>query len=127
MERSSPDVAQWIGRWDDEQREQVLWFTGRVHAAGGEGISEAIKWHRLTFTVGDDWHHWLCAIAVTRQAVNLTFHKGSLLADPAGLLRGDGRYLRSVPHAQATEHPDAVTALVREAIARQTDMLDDIP
>ena len=96
---------------------------GRVHAAG-KGVAEAIKWQRLTFTVDGNWHHWLCAIAVTKGAVSLVFHKGSLLGDPAGMLQGDGRYLRQVPYDRAAADPGAVTALVRQAIARQTDMLD---
>jgi len=56
--------------------------------------------------------------------VSLVFHKGALLDDPAGLLEGEGRYLRQVPHDKAAKDPGAVTGLVRQAIARQTDMLD---
>ena len=92
--------------------------------AAGEHLDEAVKWRRLTFTAGGDWHHWLCAIAVTARGVNLMFHKGALLDDPARLLRGEGRYLRQIPYADAVEHPNEVHALVRAAVARQTDMLD---
>ncbi|MCT2583317.1 DUF1801 domain-containing protein [Actinophytocola gossypii] len=90
----------------------------------GEDLDEAIKWRRLTFTAGGDWHHWVCAVAVTTRGVNLMFHKGALLDDPARLLRGEGRYLRQIPSAAALEHPNEVHALVRAAVARQTDMLD---
>jgi hypothetical protein len=57
--------------------------------------------------------------------VNLVFHKGSLLDDPAGVLQGEGRYLRQLPHDQAAADPEAVTALVRQAIVHQTDMRPD--
>ena len=77
---------------------------------------------RVTFTIDGNWHHWLCAISVTAKKVNLMFHKGSLLDDPAEMLEGEGRYLRSVPHHRAVANPDAVTALVRQAILHQTDM-----
>jgi hypothetical protein len=117
------EVEDWVRRWTPDQRQQVEWLAGRVHAAG-KGVAEAIKWQRLTFTVDGNWHHWLCAIAVTKGAVSLVFHKGSLLGDPAGMLQGDGRYLRQVPYDRAAADPGAVTALVRQAIARQTDMLD---
>jgi hypothetical protein len=54
----------------------------------------------------------------------LVFHKGALLEDPAGLLAGERRYLRQAPYDRLVADPEAVTALVRRAIARQTDMLD---
>jgi hypothetical protein len=107
----------------DEHRAEVDALVTLVHTADS-GLDEAVKWSRLTFTAGGDWHHWLCAVAVTARGVNLMFHKGALLDDPARLLRGEGRYLRQIPHALAVEHPDRVTALVRDAIAKQTDMLD---
>jgi hypothetical protein len=116
-------VEDWLSRWTPDQREQVEWLAGRVHRAAA-GLAEAVKWGRLTFTVDGDWHHWLCAIAVTKRGVNLTFHKGALLDDPAGVLNGGGRYVRQLPYEKAAADPDAVTALVREAIAHQTDMLD---
>jgi hypothetical protein len=117
------EVQDWLRQWSPDQQEQVEWLAGRVHAAGG-GVAEAIKWGRLTFTVAGNWHHWLCAIAVTPQRVNLMLHKGSLLEDPAGVLAGEGRYLRQLPHDQAAADPQAVTALVRQAIVHQTDMLN---
>jgi hypothetical protein len=99
----------------------VEWLASRVHAAG-DGVAEAIKWRRLTFTFDGNWHHWPCAIAVTKRGVNLVFHKGSLLDDPAGLLQGEDRYVRQIPHDRAAADPAAVTALVRQAIVHQTDM-----
>jgi hypothetical protein len=123
MDDRPREVEDWLRRWSGDRREQVDWLVGRVHAAGG-GIDEAIKWRRLTFTVDGNWHHWLCAVAVAPRGVSLVFHKGSLLDDPAGLLEGEGRYLRQLPYDRAAERPDAVTTLVRQAMARQTDMLD---
>jgi hypothetical protein len=110
-----------MSQWSPDQQKQMAWLTRRVHEAG-EGIEEAIKWGRLTFTLGGNWHHWLCAIAVTNREVKLMFHKGSLLDDPARLLQGDGRYVRHVEQGQASADPEALTALVQEAIAHQTDL-----
>ncbi|RAY16018.1 hypothetical protein DPM19_08570 [Actinomadura craniellae] len=124
MDGRPQEIEEWLERWSPEQRARVEALAARVHAAGGE-VTEAIKWGRLTFTVRDDWHHWLCAVAVTDRVVNLVFHKGVLLDDPADLLRGAGRYLRHVPYTEAAAHPEAVEALVRRAVARQTDMLPD--
>jgi hypothetical protein len=124
MDGRPPEVEEWLRNWSQAEQEQVRTLAATVHAAN-EAVAEAIKWRRLTFTVHDNWHHWLCAIAVTKRGVSLMFHKGSLLDDPAGLLQGEGRYLRQIPYEQAAAHAEAVIALVREAIARQTEMLDE--
>lgn len=52
--------------------------------------------------------------------MSLLLHKGALLADPAGLLQGEGRYLRQIRYEDATANPDAVTAVVGSATANQT-------
>jgi hypothetical protein len=80
------------------------------------------KWGRLTFTRNGDWHHWLCAIAPGRNTVRLLVHKGALLADPRGVLEGDGRYLRAITFASPDDVDAAVVApVLREAAARQTE------
>ena len=124
MEGRPQDVEEWLHKWSPAQQEQARNLAAAVHGAD-EAVVEAIKWRRLTFTVDDNWHHWLCAISVTKDGVSLVFHKGSLLEDSAGLLQGDGRYLRQISYEQAKAHPEAVTALVREAIGHQTEMLDE--
>lgn len=117
-----PDVEAWLAALPPHQRDQAEWLAARVHAAAPD-IAEAVKWKRLTFTVDDNWHHWLCAVAATKKQVALTFHKGSLLADPDGLLGGTSQYTRQVGHDDARAAPAAVVALVGEAIAHQTDMI----
>ena len=124
MDGRPRDVEEWLRKWSPAEQEQAQNLAAAVHAAD-EAIAEAIKWGRLTFTVDDNWHHWLCAIAVAKRGVSLVFHKGSLLEDPANLLQGAGRYLRQIPYDQAVAHAEAVTALVREAITHQTEMLDE--
>ena len=59
-----------------------------------------------------------CYISVHRQHVNLGFHRGSLLADPGGVLRGDGAWMRHI-QVKATadlERPELRT-LLRAACA----------
>ena len=51
--------------------------------------------------------------------VNLGFNFGSLLTDPEGLLRGDGKLIRHIRIAQATDlDAPAVRELIRSAIAQ---------
>lgn len=114
---------EWLRSHDAPHRDQAQQLAASVRAAAE--LDEAVKWGRLTFTAAADWHHWVCAIAVAKNGVSLVFHKGALLADPAGLLLGDGRYVRRVPYRAATAQPAAVTALVREAVTHQRDMLPD--
>jgi hypothetical protein len=81
------------------------------------------KWGRLTFTREGDWHHWICAISSTKNAIKLVVHKGALLADPRGVMEGDGRYTRAVP-LRSPEQVDAnlLAPILREAAARQREM-----
>lgn len=102
MREQSPKVTAWLDGLSPDQREQVESLAGLVHEVGTT-LSEAIKWRRLTFTVDDDWHHWLCQIAVTKKGTSLVFHKGVLLDDPANLLEGQGRYLRHVTYERAVD------------------------
>lgn len=106
----------------DDRQGQIDDLAGLVRAAVPEA-DEAVKWRRLTFTVDGNWHHWLCAVAASAKGVTLMFHKGALLDDPASLLRGEGRYLRQVPHKRAMAHQEEIAALLRQAIEHQTDML----
>jgi hypothetical protein len=81
------------------------------------------KWGRLTFTREGDWHHWICAISYTKNAVKLVIHKGALLADPRGVMEGEGRYSRAIT-VRSPEQIDAdvLAPIVREAASRQTEM-----
>jgi hypothetical protein len=87
-------------------------------------VEHARKWGRLTFTWKGDWHHWLCAIAPSKNAVRLVLHKGALLADPDGLMEGEGRYTRAISYRSPEGvDVDALSAVLHEASARQTEML----
>jgi hypothetical protein len=86
-------------------------------------VQHELKWGRLTFTRDDDWHHWICAISPTKSAVKLVIHKGALLADPAGVMEGDGRYSRAIPFRSPDQvDGDLMARILREAAARQTEM-----
>jgi hypothetical protein len=82
------------------------------------------KWGQLTFTREGDWHHWIGAVSPTKKAVKLVLHKGALLADPYGAMKGSARYTRAIPFRAPDEiDPDVVAPILREAAARQTEML----
>jgi hypothetical protein len=81
------------------------------------------KWGQLTFTRGGDWHHWICAISPTKKAVKLVIHKGALLADPHGVMKGAGPYSRAILFRAPDEvDADLVERILREAAGRQRAM-----
>jgi hypothetical protein len=122
-ESRQPTVDDWLRQWTPDQRRQVEQLANLVRNACSAPIEQAIKWKRLTFTVDQDWHHWLCGMSVTREGVQIVFHKGSLLDDPARLLRGSGRYVRALHYQDAVRHLEAAKALIDEAVAHHRDML----
>jgi hypothetical protein len=82
------------------------------------------KWGQLTFTREGDWHHWICAVSPTKDALKLVIHKGALLADPHRAMEGKGRYTRAIAFRAPDEvNTDVVAPILREAAARQTEML----
>jgi hypothetical protein len=86
------------------------------------------KWGQLTFTCEGDWHHWICAVSPAKDALKLVIHKGTLLADPRGVMEGNGRYVRAIVFRAADEiNPDVVAPILREAAARRTEMLPSEP
>jgi hypothetical protein len=82
------------------------------------------KWGQLTFTREGDWHHWICAVSPSKDALKLVIHKGALLADPHRAMEGKGRYTRAIAFRAPDEvNTDVVAPILREAAARQTEML----
>jgi hypothetical protein len=116
-------VAQWLARLDTPTRAEVE-EVGQAVTETDPRMEGAVKWGRLTYALEGNWHHWLCAVAVSKKATRLVFHKGALLEDRSGLLDGSGRYVREMPLSAALQNSDAVVALVRSAIRHETDMLD---
>lgn len=84
------------------------------------GLTAAVKWRQLTYALAGDFHHWICAIAVTKKAVGLRFHFGGLLDDPQGVFRtGSSRFLRTIDIASIDDlDPQLVADTVRRAISR---------
>jgi hypothetical protein len=78
------------------------------------------KWGRPTFTRERDWHHWICAVSATKNAVKLVIHKGALLADPRSVMEGEGRYSRAIAFRSPEQiDADVLAPILREAAVRQ--------
>ena len=83
------------------------------------GLDEALKWGKPCFTAGGN----VAIVQPFKDFVALMFFKGSLLADPAGLLRDQGensqaaRRLEFRALAEVTAGQDALRRFLAEAVA----------
>lgn len=100
----------------DDAADTVVLLDRAVHAAAP--VDAAIKWGRLTYAVGGDFHHWICGISVTQKAVTMTFHFGGLLPDPEGeFRRGSSAFGRMLDYPSPESVDDSVVERrVREAV-----------
>lgn len=89
-------------------------------------IIEAIKWRRPSNPAGVPvWEHAgiICTGEAFKNYVKLTFAKGALLPDPAGLFNASlkGNAMRAIDIRQGEEiDAEALKALVRDAVALNT-------
>lgn len=78
-----------------------------------------ISYQMLTYAVGGDFRHWVCAIGVTSKLVCLRFLYGVLLDDPKGVLRAGTGQLTTIDFRPDGEvDPQLVTDYVNEALAK---------
>jgi hypothetical protein len=78
----------------------------------------------LTYAIDGNWWRWVCAISVTKKAVNLRLLYGTRLASGAGVLRPGTSHLANLDVAPgAPLDTDLVTRLVRDAVARHPEFL----
>lgn len=78
-------VEQWPARLHPPTRTEVE-EVEQVVTAADPRVQRAVKWGRLTYSLESNWHHWLCAVAVSRRSTRLVLHKGALLEDRSGLV-----------------------------------------
>ena len=82
-----------------------------------------MQWQKLTFTLKDNWHHWVFSLSKTKLGMTLTFHKGWLLDDPHNILSGDGKHLRMSRFTAVDQiQKDLLEKLFGEAIEHQLDL-----
>jgi len=94
--------------------DQVLKTIG----SSDKNLKSAIKWGKLTFAFKGDFHHWICAVAITKQSVNLTFHFGGILEDKnKKFVTGESFFLRKLAYKDLDEvDPDVIKDFINQAI-----------
>ncbi|HOK53557.1 MAG TPA: DUF1801 domain-containing protein [Armatimonadota bacterium] len=87
----------------------------------------AVKWKQLTFALNGDFHHWICAIALTKKSVNLLFHFGGLLDDTNNVLKsGASKFLRKIEFCTLSDIDEQIISnLVSQAIDKLPYFIDN--
>lgn len=85
-------------------------------------LDSALKWRQLVYGLEGDFHHWICAIAVSKSRVSLNFHFGGLLPDPEDAFRaGSSKFMRMLDF----ETPESVdSALIGRRVGDALERLD---
>jgi hypothetical protein len=86
----------------------------------GEQIEAALKWKQLTYAYQGYFHHWICGINITKNAVGLVFHFGGLLDDPNGVFKaGSSAFLRKIEYQKIEDiNKNTVLDFLSQALKR---------
>ena len=116
------DISDIINKANKEQKE-IIHKLFEIIEKNNPDIQCAIRWKKITFGLNDDFHHWICAINLTKKYVGLNFHFGSYLADHSNILiTKTSRFLRQVEIKEINDINDSVIA---ELISQAVDKLDE--
>jgi hypothetical protein len=87
-------------------------------ASSGCALATGIKWGQLTYAKDADFHHWICAIKITRKFVGLTFHFGGLLEDSEGIfIAGSSKFARKIEYRRIDEvNEGVIRGFVKQAV-----------
>src|SRR5512135_1249432 len=89
----SPDVQAVFEKFSDQDKSIIDRLVDLVTQVE-PGFQNRIQWGVPTFTLHDNWHHWIFSLRKTKAGVTVLFHKGWLLADPQAALTGEGAHGR---------------------------------
>ena len=82
-----------------------------------------IIWDQITFTLNQNWHHWIFGVSESRQGVTVSFHKGALLRDPRKILKATGSHLKTIKYEyREMVDPAYLRRLINEAVEKQTEL-----
>jgi hypothetical protein len=94
-----------------------------IRAAAPE-LDLAIKYRMPVYTLEGRWRHWVTALSVTKDAVNLRFLWGVLLDDPLHVLRPGTSTLMTWDFPRGADvDAAAVGDYVRDALAKRDHFL----
>ena len=118
-------LEQYAATVDPEAAGTLRALDAAIRRAAPE-LETAIKYRMPTYTLDGRWRHWVAALSVTKDAVNLRFLWGVLLDDPLGVLRPGTSTLMTWDFPRGADvDADAVGRYVRDALATRDRFLAD--
>ena len=88
---------------------RIVQLLAEIIEGSGKQIDVAVKWRQLTYAHNGGFHHWICGISITKNAVGLNFHFGGLLDDPKGVFKsGSSAFLRKIEYRKIEDVDQAV-------------------
>jgi hypothetical protein len=119
----SDPLEEYTATVDDAAAETLRELDAAVRAAAPD-LELAIKYRMPVYTVERRWRHWVVALSVTKDAVNLRFLWGVLLDDPLRVLRPGTSTLMTWDFPRGAEvDAAAVGDYVRDALATRDHFL----
>ena len=116
-------LEEYLAGYDDAAGRMFVRLDHAMRGAAPD-LEVAIKYRLLSYTVEQDWRHWVCAVNATKSAVCLRFLWGVLLDDPLDVLRPGTSTLMTwdLPRG-ADVDAEAVGRYVREALDEREHFL----
>jgi hypothetical protein len=116
-------LEEYLAIYDDAAGRMFVALDAAIRQAAPE-LDVAIKYRLLSYTVDQDWRHWVCAVNATKSAVCLRFLWGVLLDDPLGVLRpGTSTLMTWDMPRDGDVDTAAVMSYVRNALAARDHFL----
>ena len=120
MRRPPPELSRFLAAFAPEIGTLFLATRRAVLTAApdaNELIYDAYNAVSAAYTFSGRLKEAFCHVAAYSKYVNLGFNRGAALADPAGILVGNGAHIRHVRIAEAGEvRAAAIQALLRAAV-----------
>jgi hypothetical protein len=127
----SKDLLKFLSPFDEAVRERALWlreFVWRLYPQTNELIYDNYNAVAFGWSPTDRAGHTFCSIAVGRSSgnVHFGFYWGSEIADPRGLLLGNGNQYRYILVTNTKEFPKTyVKQLLKDAYANSLAKVKD--
>jgi len=127
----SKDLLKFLANFDEDIRARALWlreFVWGLYPAANELIYDNYNAVAFGWSPTDRVGHTFCNIAVGRSSgnVHFGFYWGSEIADPRGLLLGNGNQYRYILVTNTKEFPKAyMKQLLKDAYANSLAKVKD--
>ena len=120
--QTSPKVKSYLNDFKPSNRDIATLIMNLSLEVNPEFDCE-IKWDQITFTLNQNWHHWILSVSEARHGITVSFHKGALIKDPRKIFKGTGSHLRTIKYGYPEMiDPSYLKMLITQAIDKQIEL-----